>query len=89
MMGKARPAVITWVLASLAPTPAGRARILHQLVKLVISEATFVAPGHGREKHTPAKTSYERPLQAAVSHSAMWVAVCLLFSTEIPFLAPR
>jgi len=49
-MGKARPAVIARALASSATPPAGRARILHRLVKLVISEATFAAPGHGRAR---------------------------------------
>jgi len=61
-MEKARPAVIARVLASSATPPAGRARILHRLMKLVISEATLTAPGHGRarpeQKHTPAKASY-------------------------------
>jgi len=74
-MGKARPAVITRALASLATPQAGRARIRHWLVKLVISEATFTAPWHGRawpeQKHTPAKTSYAGPFQAAASHSAI------------------
>jgi len=79
-MGKARPAVIKRALASSATPPAERAHILHRLVKLVISEA----PGHGRarpeQKHTPAKASYAGPFQAAASHSAIWVAACLLFS---------
>jgi len=83
-MGKARPAVIARALASSATPPAGRARILHRLVKLVISEATFAAPGHGRarpeQKHTPAKASYAGPFQAAASHSAIWAAAYLLFS---------
>jgi len=83
-MGKARPAVIVRALASSATPPAGRARILHWLEKLVISEDTFAAPGHGlarpEQKHTPAKASYAGPFQAAASHSAIWVAACLLFS---------
>jgi len=53
-------------------------------VKLVISEATFAAPEHGHarpeQKHTPAKASYASPFQAAVSHSAIWAAACLLCS---------
>ena len=60
-MGKARPAVVVWALASSATPPAGRARIRHRLVKLVISKATFVVPWHGRvwleQQHTPAKAS--------------------------------
>jgi len=75
-MGKARPTVIARALACSATTPAGRARIRHRLVKLVISEATFATPWHGRaqpeQKHTPAKASYAGPFQAAVSHSAIW-----------------
>jgi len=85
-MGKARPAVIARALAFSATPPAGRARILHRLVKLVISEATFAAPGHGHarpeQKHTPAKASYAGPFQAAASHSAIWAAACLLFSSS-------
>jgi len=50
-------------------------RILHLLVKLVISEVTSAAPGHGRaqpeQKYTPAKASYTGPFQTAVSHSAI------------------
>ena len=46
-MGKTRPAVIARTLVFLATFPAGRARILHRLVKLVISEATLAAPEHG------------------------------------------
>jgi len=49
-MGKARPVVMAWALASSATPPAGRTRILHRLVKLVILEATFAAPGHGRAR---------------------------------------
>jgi len=82
-MGKAKPAVIARALASSAMPLAGRARILHRFVKLVISEATYTAPGHGRarpeQKHTPAKASYAGPFQAAASHSAIWAAACLLF----------
>jgi len=82
-MGKAGPAVIARELTSSAALPAGRARILHWLVKLVISEATFAA-GHSRarpeQKHTPDKASYAGPFQAAASHSAIWAAACLLFS---------
>jgi hypothetical protein len=66
-MGKARPVVIVRVLASSAMPPAGQARIRHLLLKLVISEATFAAPWHGREwpeqKHTPAKASCAGPIQ--------------------------
>jgi len=47
-MGNTRPAVIVRALASLATPPAGRARIRCRLLKLVISEATFAAPWHGR-----------------------------------------
>ena len=47
-MGKARPTVIARALACSATTPAGRTRIRHRLVKLVISEATFATPWHGR-----------------------------------------
>jgi len=83
-MGKTKPAVIAQALASSATPPAGRARILHRLVKLVISKATYAAPGHGRarpeQKHTPAKASYAGPFQAAASHSAIWAAACLLIS---------
>jgi len=78
-MGKARPAVIARALVSSVTPPAGRARILHRLVKLVISEATFAAPGHGlarpEQKHAPAKASYAGPFQAAASHSAIWAAI--------------
>ena len=49
-MGKAKPAVITRALASSATPQAGRARIRHWLVKLVISETTFAAPWHGRAR---------------------------------------
>jgi len=66
-MGKARPVVIARVLASSATPPAGQAHIRHLLLKLVISEATFAAPWHGREwpeqKHTPAKASCAGPIQ--------------------------
>ena len=83
-MEKAKLAVIARALASSAKPPANRTRILHRLVKLVISEATYAAPGHGRarpeQKHTPAKASYAGPFQAAASHSAIWAATCLLFS---------
>jgi len=82
-MGKARPAVITRAVASSETPPAGRARIRHRLEKLVISEATFAAPWHGRarpkQKHTLAKVSYASPLQAAASHPAIWTAACPLF----------
>jgi len=80
-MRKARPAVIARALASPATPPAGCARILHWLVKLVISEAIFAPPEHGHarpeQKHTPAKVSYAGPFQAAASHSAIWAAACL------------
>jgi len=82
-MGKVRPAFITRALASSATPPAGWARILHRLVKRVISEATFAAPEHGHvrpeQEHTPAKASYAGPFQAA-SHSAIWAAAYLLCS---------
>jgi len=85
-MGKARPVVITQALASSATPPAGRARILHRLVKLVISEATFAATGHGRarpeQKHTPAKALYASPFQAASCHSAIRVALPALFAIK-------
>jgi len=85
-MGKARPAVIARALESSATPPAGRAHIRHRLVKHVILEATFAAFWHGRarpeQKHTPAKASYAGPFQAAASHSAIWAAACLLFSTS-------
>jgi len=83
-MGKARPAVIARALASSATPLAGRARIFHWLVKLVISETTLAAPEHGRarpeQKHTPAKASYACPFQAAVRHSVTWAPAYLLFS---------
>jgi len=53
-------------------------------VKLVISEATFAAPGHGRarpeQKHTPAKALCAGPFRAPAINSAIWEAACLLFS---------
>ena len=83
-MGKSRPAVIARALASLATPQAGRARIRHWLVKLVISEATFAAPEHDHarpeQKHTPAKTSYASPFQATTSQSTIWTAAYLLCS---------
>ena len=80
-MRNARPAGIARALVSSATPPAGRARIRRRLLKLVISEATFAAPWHGRarpeQKHTPAKASCSGPFQAA---AAAWTAACPLSS---------
>jgi len=90
-MRNARPAGIARALASSATPPAGRARIRRRLLKLVISEATFAAPWHGRarpeQKHTPAKASCSGPFQAA---AATWAAACPLSSpSHVTCIVPQ